>query len=358
MRITPTVRPLIALSALALLVGVGCGEDTDPTDPDPVEDATGPSPDPHPDPDDPDAAVERLTTPSLEPSTDDGGGAGLTVTDVRVGTHDGFDRIVLEIAGQGPAGWLVDTVSEPRTQGRGDPVDIDGAVFLEIIVRGVALPPDVTDQDPWDGERLAGPTGANVVELVEDTIFEGQHVFHVGLREQAPFGVVRLQDPQRIVVEVDHAAPDEAAWERCTNPTAGYTVAYPPGWHTNTANHLDQCQVFDPEPIDLPDQPRDLPLDLGVAIRLEPTAFDDLTAGDVGADITAEEDREVAGLPAVRQEMVATGDGLHPAGTAFTRYAVDHGGQTLVATSYDVGEPDYERKVEVLDQMMQALQID
>ena len=145
--------------------------------------------------------VEQRT---LEDSTEEAGGHLLTVTDVRIGTHAGFDRVVFEVAGEGPAGWLVHYVDEPRTQGRGDIVDIDGQAFLEVIIRGVALPPDAPDQDPWGGERIAGPEAGQVVELVDDGIFEGQHVFHIGLRDRQAFGVVRLEDPQRIVVEIDH----------------------------------------------------------------------------------------------------------------------------------------------------------
>lgn len=153
----------------------------------------------------PDQDVQPLVEQrTLEDSTEEAGGHLLTVTDVRVGTHSGFDRIVFEIAGEGSAGWLVRYVDEPRTQGRGDIVDIDGQAFLQVIIRGVALPPDAPDQDPWDDERIAGPAGGQVVELVDDGIFEGQHVFHVGLRDRRPFGVARLDDPQRIVIEVDH----------------------------------------------------------------------------------------------------------------------------------------------------------
>lgn len=216
-------RSLIALSLVAALVLTGCGND--PTVPDPAEDPAEPDSDATTEPeepegpeepgepegdaddpaDDPDTAVQPLTEErSLEARTEEGAGGLLTVTDVRIGAHEGFDRIVLEIAGEGTAGWHIDYVAEPTTQGQGAPVDITGEAFLRIIVRGVALPPDAPEHDPWDGERLAGPPGSSVTELVDDSIYEGQHVFHVGLPEEAPFGVVRLDDPQRLVIEIEH----------------------------------------------------------------------------------------------------------------------------------------------------------
>lgn len=209
-------RTIVALAAAALLVA-SCGPDDEPETPDPTEEPAGPytgppgEPEDAEEPDEPeepdggaDEGVEPLTDQrSLDDSTDEGGGGALTVTDVRIGAHDGFDRVVFEIAGEGPAGWLVHYVDEPRTQGRGDLVDIEGEAFLEVIIRGVALPPDA-EHEPWGGEQLTPPAGATVLELVEDTIFEGQQVFHIGLPERLPFGVVRLDDPQRIVVEIDH----------------------------------------------------------------------------------------------------------------------------------------------------------
>lgn len=200
---------LVALAAAAALALVACGETepgTDPTEP-PVTDPEPTEPTPTTDPDEPvdESGVDPVTeNRGLDDSMDEGGGGMLTVTDVRIGAHDGFDRIVFEIVGEGAAGWHVHYVDEPRTQGRGDLVDIDGEAFLEVILRGIALPPDVPEREQWDGERLDGPPGATVLELVEDTIFEGQQVFHIGLPERRPFGATRLDDPQRIVVEIDH----------------------------------------------------------------------------------------------------------------------------------------------------------
>lgn len=151
------------------------------------------------------------------------------------------------------------------------------------------------------------------------------------------------------------ASSGEAAWTSCTNPEAGYTVEYPGDWYVNDEGQLDPCQVFDPEPLDLPEQPRELSLGHAVLIRMEPIAFEDATRADLGAEVVEREDVEVDGRRAVRQERLGTGDALIPEDVAVTQYAVDVDGQTLLAVSYDIGEPAYERKVEVLDEMMASL---
>lgn len=148
------------------------------------------------------------------------------------------------------------------------------------------------------------------------------------------------------------ASDGEAAWTSCTNSEAGYRVEYPGNWYANDEGRLDACQVFDPEPLDLPEQPQELSLGYAVLIRMEPIAFEDAARADLGAEVVEREEIEVDGRRAVRQERLGTGDALIPEDVAVTQYAVDVDGQTLLATSYDVGDPAYERKVEVLDEMM------
>lgn len=211
-RQTRPAPALLAVVAVVALAVAACGPDDDPVLPTPTgSPATAtPTPDPQtpgPEPTEaePGAGVDPVTDErGLDASEDAGGGGLLTVTDVRIGTHGGFDRIVFEIVGEGDAGWLVHYVDDPRTQGQGAPVGIEGEAVLEVILRGIALPPDVPDREQWEGDRLDGPAGASTIELVEDSIFEGQQVFHIGLPSELPFGVTRLEDPQRIVVEVEH----------------------------------------------------------------------------------------------------------------------------------------------------------
>lgn len=63
------------------------------------------------------AAVEGPAT--TERSTEEPEGWPLVVTDVEVGSHDSFDRIVFHIGGDGEAGWLIEYEADPRSQGSG-----------------------------------------------------------------------------------------------------------------------------------------------------------------------------------------------------------------------------------------------
>ncbi|MGQ4819442.1 AMIN-like domain-containing (lipo)protein, partial [Enterococcus faecium] len=75
---------------------------------------------------------------TAEPSPD----AAVTVTDVRVGRYEGFDRVVFEVDGVGLPGWDARYVPEARSAGSGSPVDVAGDAVLRLILTGVGLPGD------------------------------------------------------------------------------------------------------------------------------------------------------------------------------------------------------------------------
>ena len=173
------------------------GEPEEPTD---TEDAEEPE-----DGDELDDGTEMLAGDLTTGPEEAAGESGtLAVTDVRVATHDGFDRIVFETAGDGVPGWFVD-YGEPTAQGSGEVVDVEGEVVLRVSIRMVTLPPDLPDDlEVWDGERLDGPAGGVVTEVVEDSIYEGYHNFFVGLDDERPFLVDRFEGPNRVVIDIPH----------------------------------------------------------------------------------------------------------------------------------------------------------
>lgn len=129
------------------------------------------------------------------------------VTDVRIGTHDGFDRVVFELESDGGTpGWIV-RYGEPVAQGSGEEVEVDGDVVLLATIRPVLLPPDLPDTvETWFGPPIEGRPGGVIQEVVSGTVFEGHHEFFVGLDQERPFVVERLDDPPRVVVDIFHEA--------------------------------------------------------------------------------------------------------------------------------------------------------
>ena len=118
-----------------------------------------------------------------QPDVAEASGPMVSVTDVRLGRHNGFDRMVFEIGGQGQAGWDVRYVDEARSAGSGRRIDVEGDAILRVSLRNIALPPDApAGVEPWDGpERLALPGSGPIAEVVEDTVFEGHHTFFLSL---------------------------------------------------------------------------------------------------------------------------------------------------------------------------------
>lgn len=134
----------------------------------------------------------------------DGAPPMVSVTGVRLGRHNGFDRVVFDIGGQGQAGWDISYVDEARAAGSGRPIDVDGQAILQVRLRNIALPPDApAGVEPRDGpDRLALPGTGPIVEVVEDTVYEGVHTFFVGVTDRLAFQVNRLGAPQRVVIDV------------------------------------------------------------------------------------------------------------------------------------------------------------
>jgi hypothetical protein len=130
--------------------------------------------------------------------------AAVTVTDVRVGRQQGFDRVVLEVGGTGVPGWDVRYVPEALSQGSGDGVAVAGAQTLRVTVTGAGLPDD-TGVVPYSGpDRVRAADTEVVTEAVFDGTFEGTSVAFVGTTARLPFRVYSLGSPTRVVLEVAH----------------------------------------------------------------------------------------------------------------------------------------------------------
>jgi hypothetical protein len=130
--------------------------------------------------------------------------AAVTVHDIRVGAHDGFDRVVFEVGGIGTPGWDVRYVAAARSQGSGDPVDVAGDAVLQVTLTGAGYPYE-TGVEEYTGPSLKADGTSAVTEVVYDATYEGTSTAFVGTRAKNPFRVYALQSPTRIVLEVAHS---------------------------------------------------------------------------------------------------------------------------------------------------------
>lgn len=125
-------------------------------------------------------------------------GGQLTVKAVRVAAQPGFDRVVFDLAGApgDHAGWRVEYVASPASDGSGDPVQVKGSAYLQVVLSAIAYP--TGSPGP---KRLTTGT-QQVREVVVDGVFEGQYTAFIGLTTKKPFRVFRLSSPERVVVDV------------------------------------------------------------------------------------------------------------------------------------------------------------
>ena len=128
-------------------------------------------------------------------------GAFGNVTAIRLGHHDGFDRVVFEFHGKGTPGWTVQYVPQALGQGSGLPVPVTGSAVLEVGITGVGIPPDTGVQEVATGPVTVHDTDV-VTEAYFNGTFEGVSQAFIGTTSKQPFRVYLLTGPARIVVEV------------------------------------------------------------------------------------------------------------------------------------------------------------
>ena len=124
----------------------------------------------------------------------------LAVVGVRVGAHEGFDRVVVDLAGDGDPGWFVDYTSTPMQETVGQPLQVAGNSFLNINVDGTVYPFEL-GKDNDVPVTMAGDTG-NVIDVISAGTYEGRSQVVVGLRSELPYSVQVLENPTRVVVDI------------------------------------------------------------------------------------------------------------------------------------------------------------
>jgi hypothetical protein len=209
-RRTRLAPPLLAaaLAGTALLTGCGSDEPTDSASATTSSVSSGAAEPDGVDSTDDDGSTAAPAFPAdVEADTGEPSGeARLTVSDIRIGRHDGFDRVVFEVGGEGTPGWDVRYVEAASSQGSGDAVDVAGDAILQVTLTGMGYPYDTGVEEWTSSGPVTGEGTQTVTELAWDATFEGTSVAFVGTTGEAPFRVYLLEGPTRVVVEVADAS--------------------------------------------------------------------------------------------------------------------------------------------------------
>ena len=141
------------------------------------------------------------TAPKAE-NAEGSGSAQLVVSDIRVGEHEGKDRVVFEFSGTGEPGYSVQYVDDPAQQGSGRPLGVSGDSFLEVLMTGQALPTQIDATEvpvgTLDTDEVSG-----IADVAFGGQFEGRAQSVIGVEgTDRDFTVFTLTNPTRLVVDI------------------------------------------------------------------------------------------------------------------------------------------------------------
>ncbi|MGZ6271200.1 MAG: AMIN-like domain-containing (lipo)protein [Candidatus Limnocylindrales bacterium] len=118
-------------------------------------------------------------------------------TSVRVGTHEGYARIVFEYSGTTTPSLTIEMANPPFMHDpSGLPLTVAGSAFLRLKLDGVAM--------GYSGDRDLKPGYAVLSELAQQGDYEGVQTWLVGLSQPTCVRVTLLTSPTRLVVDLQH----------------------------------------------------------------------------------------------------------------------------------------------------------
>lgn len=159
-----------------------------------------------------DAAAPDPSEFVLPPLTSDGFpelNSAREIVDTRIGFHEGYERFVIEFSD--PAPGMNDALPEysleydrhPVWDGSGLPIEYKGHTALMVVVSGVSIPSDPSDESAF--QPLAGRDGSVIQEVIPSGPFEGMSQSVIGVDRERPIKVSMLKDPVRLVIDISTA---------------------------------------------------------------------------------------------------------------------------------------------------------
>ncbi|MDK8240936.1 MULTISPECIES: AMIN-like domain-containing (lipo)protein [Corynebacterium] len=126
--------------------------------------------------------------------------AEMMVEDVRAGSHEGYDRLVVELSGTGSPSVIAGYDTDPRQQASGFPLKPAGNAYFTLIIQGVPLSMSA-DEAVLAKSSPAGVAAGSITEIADGGVFEADAQYVVGLDKQRPYKLSVLENPTRIVVD-------------------------------------------------------------------------------------------------------------------------------------------------------------
>lgn len=197
------------------------------------------------------------------------------------------------------------------------------------------------------------PTGLKVTAWTQS---EGQsdYLLHKAVFDRI-IGSLEFRDFEAEAAAEAMADTLFADTDTCTNPEAGYTVAFPEAWYTNTdIGQTPACSWFTPEFFEVPDS-GDTPAEVWISIGVIDSAL-----GYIGTTQVFSNDAVMIGGRAGRRVEFNPDPSGRPEYRAF-QYTVDLGesaatGPTFVAGTDIDSADDYELAKAVLDRIVASLE--
>ena len=124
------------------------------------------------------------------------------LVDVRVGTHDGYDRIAFEFEGDELPPYEVKYVARPTDCASGKDVLVGGTAALEVQL-SIAQAHDEEGNLTIPSTDIAAGHPA-IVQALSTCDFEALVMWVAGTEGDRPFRVFELSGPTRLVIDVQH----------------------------------------------------------------------------------------------------------------------------------------------------------
>ncbi len=153
--------------------------------------------------------IDPFDDGGFDPVEEDATASGISfLTDVTVGRHEGFDRVVFTFSGNGVPGYRVEYVDPPIiADGSGEEIDVNGDFFLHVRMEPAAGFNTETGLPTYNGPSpISGSSaGTSQIREVERTgDFEAVVGWAIGLSDRVAFRVDTLTSPSRLVVDVQN----------------------------------------------------------------------------------------------------------------------------------------------------------